>query len=146
MRIMDGRNTTAKTLKKAIENHQPYFLFAETKKGECNQEIDDMLEVCKTQEKLSGYFVWNFNQPVGHTRDYNRKIIPLVFPRGWEYQCGYLTNSKAIDKIMNPKGEGCEFDEQQIVFDSAWDEVLSNLMNKAMLEPPMEKVVDHSQK
>ena len=50
MRAMDGRNTTAEELKTSIENHQPYFLFAETKKGECDQEIDYMLEVCKTQE------------------------------------------------------------------------------------------------
>ena len=33
MRVMDGRNTTAENLKKAIEDHQPYFLFAETKTG-----------------------------------------------------------------------------------------------------------------
>ena len=84
-------------------------------------------------------FVWNFNQPVGHTRDYSRKIKPLVFPKGWEYQCGYLTNSKAIDNIMNPKAIGYEFDEQQIVFDSAWDEVLSNLMKKGEAKSPTGK-------
>ena len=36
MRVMDGRNTSAAALKKAIEDHQPYFLFAETKTGECD--------------------------------------------------------------------------------------------------------------
>ena len=46
-----------KLLKGAIENHQPYFLFAETKKGECDQEIDDMLEVWKAQERL-GVFLF----------------------------------------------------------------------------------------
>ena len=95
-----------------------------------------MLEVCKTQEHLGGYFVWNFNQPVGHTRDYSRKVIPLLFPKGWEYQCGYLTNSKQIDHIMNPKADGYEFDEQQVVFESAWDEVLSNLMRKGDVRKP----------
>ena len=50
MRVMDGRNTTSKILKNTIEDHQPYFLFAETQQGECDREIDDMLEVCKIQE------------------------------------------------------------------------------------------------
>ena len=31
---------------------------------------------------------------------------------------------------MNPKSTGFEFDEQQMVYDAAWDEVLSNLMKK----------------
>ena len=31
---------------------------------------------------------------------------------------------------MNPKSEGYEFDEQQMVYDSAWDEVMSNLMKR----------------
>ena len=101
MRVMDGRNTSAADLKKAIENHQPYFLFAETKTGEGDREIDDMLEVCRTQDKLGGRFVWNFNQPVGHTRQPGRKINPLVFS-DWEDTCGYLTNSPDIYKIMNP--------------------------------------------
>ena len=130
MRVMDDRNTTARILKKAIEDQQPYFLFAETQQGECDREIDDMLEVCTIQEKLGGRFVWNFNQPVGHTRESGRQIRPLVFLTGWDYNCGYLTNSPDIVKIMNPKSEGFEFDEQQMVFDSAWDEVMSNLIKK----------------
>ena len=95
-----------------------------------------MLEVCKIQEKLGGRFVWNFNQPVGHTRESGRKINPLVFLTGWDYNCGYLTNSPNIINIMNPKSEGYEFDEQQMVFDSAWDEVMSNFMKKGDARDP----------
>ena len=118
-----------KILKRSIEDHQPYFLYAETKPGECDREIDEMLEVCKIQEKLGGRFVWNFNQPVGHTREPGRQINPLTGP-SWDETCGYLTNSPNIYKIMNPKSSGFEFEEQQMVYDAAWDEVMSNLMKK----------------
>ena len=78
-----------------------------------------MLEVCKIQENLGGYVVWNFNQPV--------TIRPQ---RGWDYQCGYLTNSPKIYTMMNPKAEGFELEERQPVYDAAWDELLSNLKRK----------------
>ena len=55
MRVMEGRNTDAAKLRKNVEDHQLYFPIAETKKGEGDQEIDDMLEVCKTQANSTGY-------------------------------------------------------------------------------------------
>ena len=46
---------------------------------------------------------------------------------------------------MNPKSEGYDFDDQQIVFDSAWDEVMSNLMKKEMLGIRLENVFGYIQ-
>ena len=47
---------------------------------------------------------------------------------------------------MNPKSEGFEFDEQQMVFDSAWDEVMSNFMKRGAPGTQMENVSGPTQK
>ena len=51
---LDGCRTNVETLKTKVEEHQPYLLYVETPDDAENYDIDDMLEVCKMQENLSG--------------------------------------------------------------------------------------------